>query len=55
MHNSGQQMTMDAYLVALVIRVEILVLTVECVSKVLLPGFLTDFHQLRSILGAKSA
>lgn len=38
MHINGQ-MTVDGYLIAVVIHLEILVLTIECVNKVLFPGF----------------
>ena len=51
----NEQMTVDGYLIAVVTHIEILVLTVECMNKVLFPDFVTDFYQLRSILGAKSA
>lgn len=47
----NEQMTMDGYLMTVVTHIEILVLIVECINKV----FVTDFYQLRSILGAKSA
>ena len=40
MHINGQ-MTADRYLIAVVIHVEILVLTIECVNKVLFPEFFT--------------
>jgi hypothetical protein len=48
-------MTVDGYLIAIVTHVEIVVLIVECINKVLFLDFPTDFHQLLSILGVKSA